>query len=384
MTPKWRNRLIVLAVVAASVLVLRFTVFAPKPVPVSAYRVAAGRVEDTVANSKSGTVKVRRRAKLSPEIGGRVTYLGAIEGQRVRGGDVLLRIDDSELRAALMLSERAAQAARATQQEACLVADLARRELDRNQALRQQGIISDSVIDQLSNGWEAAEARCEASRAEVRRADAAVDVARANLAKTELRAPFDGVVVEIGTQLGEWVTPSPPALPVPPVIDMLDDRGIYVEAPMDETDSAKLRPGLPVRISLDSHPGKSFPGRLTRVAPFVRDFEGQNRTVDVEAEFEDVQFARTLLPGTSADVEVILQARDNVLRIPAHALTEGDRVLVIDKDRLAARKVEPGIRNWEFVEVRGGLKAGDRVAVSLDRVEVKEGALVRVSEEVTR
>ena len=384
MTRKWRSRLIVLAVVAAAILVLRFTVFAPKPVPVSAYRVTAGRVEDTVANSKSGTVKVRRRAKLSPEIGGRVTYLGAVEGQRVRGGDVLLRLDDSELRAALMLSERAAQAAQGTQQEACLVADLARRELDRNQALMRQGIISDSVIDQLSNRWEAAGARCEASRAEVRRAEAAIDVARANLARTELRAPFDGIIVEIGTQLGEWVTPSPPALPVPPVIDMLDDQGIYVEAPMDETDSAKLKPGLPVRISLDSHPGKSFPGRLTRVAPFVRDFEGQNRTVDVEAEFDDIQFARTLLPGTSADVEVVLQARDHVLRVPTHAITEGDRVLAIEKDHLAARKVEPGIRNWEFVEIRSGLKEGDRIVVSLDRVEVKDGALVSVSEEVTR
>src|SRR5207245_9654172 len=84
-------------------------------------------------------------------------------------------------------------------------------------------------------------------------------------------------------------------------------------------------------------------------------------------------FARTLLPGTSADVEVILRTAANVPRIPSYALLEGDRVLIFDRGRLEARKVTTGLRNWEYAEIAAGLAEGDRVVVSLDNAEVKEG-----------
>ena len=219
----------------------------------------------------------------------------------------------------------------------------------------------------------------------MKRAEAAVDVARANLRKTELKAPFDGVVVQLSAEVGEWVTPSPPGVPIPPVIDILDDRSIFVEAPMDETDTGRLKKGIVVRISLDPYPDRTFAGTLTRVGSFVRDIEGQNRTVDVEAEFKDAEFAITLLAGTSADVEVILDARDNVLRIPTYALLEGGKVLVVDAEKkLASRNVKTGLRNWEFVEIRDGLKEGEQVVITLDRTDIKEGTRVQVTEEAAR
>ena len=88
-----------------------------------------------------------------------------------------------------------------------------------------------------------------------------------------------------------------------------------------------------------------------------------------------------LLPGTSADVEVILEVRDAVLRLPASALLEGDRVLVAENGRLTERSVEIGIKNWDYAEVRGGLDEHQLVVISLDRAEVKAGA--RVAVEVT-
>jgi HlyD family secretion protein len=365
------------------ILLLRFTLFRPKPVEVSVYRVERGKVEQTVTNSKAGTVKVRKRANLSPEIGGRVVYLNAEEGQRVRKDQLVIRLDDTEYKASLVLAEKAADSAAATMKEACVSADLARKEWQRNQTLHQQGIVSDAILDESSNRYEAAKSRCEAGHADASRARANVEVARAALKKTEVRAPFDGIVVEVTTEIGEWITPSPPGVPIPPVIDMLDETGIYVEAPIDETDAAKLRTGQPTRISLDPYPDQTFAGTLTRIAPFVRDVEGQNRTVDCEAEFKDREFSKKLLPGTSADIEVILSARENVLRIPAYALMEGSRVLMVINDTLQARSVKTGLRNWDYVEILEGLKEGDIITTSLERAEVKEGIKVKTTEEHT-
>jgi HlyD family secretion protein len=90
------------------------------------------------------------------------------------------------------------------------------------------------------------------------------------------------------------------------------------------------------------------------------------------------------LPGTSADVEVILKAREGVLRIPSYALLEGSRVLVVRGGRLAAQPARAGLKNWQFVEVVDGLAAGDAVAVSLDRADVKEGARVSIAAETEK
>jgi HlyD family secretion protein len=205
-----------------------------------------------------------------------------------------------------------------------------------------------------------------------------------NLGKTVLRAPFNGVVADVTTEVGEWITPSPPGLPIPPVIVLLDPNAIYVSAPMDEVDVAKVRVGQPVRITLDAYPGRSFAGKVTRVAPYVMDVVEQNRTFEIDAEFDDTAFARQLLPGTSTDVEVILDAHEDVLRIPSYALLEGNRVLVVADGRLVARQIETGLKNWQYVEVKKGLSLGDPVVVSLDRADVKEGARARIAQVTTR
>ena len=99
---------------------------------------------------------------------------------------------------------------------------------------------------------------------------------------------------------------------------------------------------------------------------------------------DDPDAAAGLLPGTSADAEVILSARDDVLRVPTQALLEGSRVLVLEEGRLVERTLEAGLRNWDVTEVTRGLAAGERVVVSLDRPEVKAGALARVPESERR
>jgi len=164
-------------------------------------------------------------------------------------------------------------------------------------------------------------------------------------------------------------------VPTPPAIDLIDDSCLYIKAPMDEVDAPKISAGQPVRISLDALPGRSFPGTVRRVAPYVSAVEKQARTVDIEATFSDPAAAGRLLVGYSADVEVILAVRDSVLRVPTSALLEGNRVLVAPPNGpLAERHIRTGLANWEFTEVSEGLQAGERVVTSLERAGVKAGA----------
>ena len=138
---------------------------------------------------------------------------------------------------------------------------------------------------------------------------------------------------------------------------------------------------VPVRVSLDPRPGEDFAGQLVRVAPYVEDAREQSRTFEIEVELDDVT---AMLPGTTADVEVILEGRESVLRVPAYALLEGDRVLLVRAGILEEVPVKVGLRNWEFVEVETGLAEGDLVVVSLDRAEVKAGARVDTTQELPK
>ena len=125
------------------------------------------------------------------------------------------------------------------------------------------------------------------------------------------------------------------------MVDLINARALYVSAPIDEADVARIAVGLPVRMTLDAFRGQSFAGTVTYVSSFVETRQEQNRTLRVEAEFKDAALPPNLLPGLSADVEVLLEAREQVLRIPTYALLEGNRVLVVEAAGWSKRKRPP-------------------------------------------
>jgi HlyD family secretion protein len=205
-------------------------------------------------------------------------------------------------------------------------------------------------------------------------------VAEAALDQTRLRAPFSGVVAELNGEVGEFVTPSPVGIPTPPAVDLMDISCLYVSAPIDEVDAPEIRIGMAANISLDAFPEQLFEGRVRRVAPYVLDLEKQARTVDVEVEFADQDDCGCMLPGYSADIEVILDQHSDVLRIPTQAVSEGQRVFVVgEDDYLEERTIEVGLRNWAWTEVTAGLQAGERLVTSIDREGLEAGALVRAT-----
>jgi HlyD family secretion protein len=378
---KWFKPLLILGLGVAGIFLLRLTVFKSQPVPVTVYRVGSGRVEDTVVNSRAGTIKSRLRAEMSPGISGLVTEIAVKKGSQVKQHDVLLRLDDSEHRAQVQLARSALEAARSAAHQAQLEAANAQRDWKRTQALAQSQVVSETLIDQAHTRALATEAASATAQARIQEAEASLAAAQAILAKTTMKAPFDGVVLDVSTEVGEWISPSPPGVFIPPVVDLIAPASLYLSAPIDEADVARIKVGLAVRITLDAFRGKSFAGTLTYASSFVETRQEQNRTLEVEAVFTDNPLPTNLLPGLSADLEVILDARDNVLRIPTYALMEGSRVMVIKDDQLVARPVTTGLHNWKYTEITSGLAEGERVVVSLDRPEVTPGARVVVTGE---
>ena len=348
----------------------------PTPVEVVVYEVARGTVEATLTNTRAGEVEACQRAKMATIAGGRIEWLGVEEGDRVEAGQVLMRLwhGDLDARAAVARAQLATTHQRV--HEACTVAANAEREAARQAQLMRRGFVSASAEEKARTEARARRAACDTAQADVATAAAQLTATETERQRLVLVAPFAGTVAKISGELGEYATPSPPGVPMPPAIDLIDDSCLYVKAPMDEIDAPRIQPGLPVRITLEAIPGKVFAGTVRRVAPYITAVEKQARTVAVDVDFVRPDEARGMLVGYSTDVEIVLATRAEVLRIPTSALREGGKVLVVEGDTLAERTLQTGVANWEFTEVLSGLDAGERIVTSLEREGVVAGAKV--------
>ncbi len=369
------RRIVIVLVISVVVALILFYVMRDKPVSVVVQVVDSGRVEATVANTRSGTVKACRRARLAPATGGQIRELLVHEGDRVEAGQVLLVLWNEDLKAEVNLAESEGATSRANAEEACFLAEEAQRDADRLVRLRKQDLVSEADFDKAVTNAKARRANCEAARASVKMSAARIKFARAMLDHTILRAPFAGTVAEVSGELGEFVTPSPIGVATLPAVDLIDTSCLYVSAPIDEVDATAIRTGMEARITLDAFPKTNFKGLVRRIAPYVLEVEKQARTVEVETVFADLPGNENLLPGYSADVEIVLDLRDNVLRIPTEAILEGNRVLVCRRadGLIEERIIEQGLSNWQFTEVVSGLEAGELIVTSVDREGVKPG-----------
>ena len=348
----------------------------PEPIEVITQSVPAGKVEKIVANTRAGTVEACRRAKLSPSIGGQIAKLPVKEGDKVSAGQLLLELWNEDLMAQTALAESEAVSAESRAKATCLQAQVARREANRLVKLRKTGAASEEQADKADTRARALRADCTAMKTSVETKRAQLGVARANLDRTRLIAPFAGTIAQINGELNEYVTPSPIGIATPPAVDIIDTSCFYLTAPIDEVDAAAIAIGLTARISIDAFGDKRFSGRVNRIAPYVLDREKQARTVDVEVGFTDPEDFNRLLAGYSADVEIILDSRSNTKRIPTHSILDGKRVYVFrpEKQRIEEREIQIGISNWEYTEVISGLETGELVVINVDRDGIENDA----------
>jgi HlyD family secretion protein len=366
--------LIILAIVAVVVIGVLWRLTLPKSIPIVVKEVDRGLVESTIANTRAGSIEACQRTKLSTILGGRIEILAVKEGDHVKKGQLLMKLWNDDQKAQQALADTQVVQARRQVDEACTVSANAVRDADRTSKLYRDGFVSISAEQAARSGAEAKQAACETAKAAVKAAEAKLAATRVEQGRTVLYAPFAGTVAKIVGEVGEYSTPSPPGVPTPPAIDLIDETCLYVTAPMDEIDAPKIKVGQPVRIKMDAFGKTDFPGKVRRVAPYVTAVEKQARTVDVEVDFLKPDEIG-LLVGYSADVEIVLATKNDALRVPTAAIQEGGKVLLLNGDGiLEERTIKTGIANWEYTEVLDGLQAGDKIVTSLEKEGVKAGA----------
>ena len=360
-----RNKKIVAAVILLLVVSSFFFNGSEEEIKVLAVRPEIKMVEQTVSNTRAGTIDACRRSKMSPAMGGQIATLAVEEGDMVKKDQILLELWNKETKARVKAAERSAE-------QTCIISAKAQRDADRSNELFSKGLASEEAKEAAVTNAESGLAACNAAKAQV-------EVTKASLERTQLIAPFGGIVAEIEGELGEYVTPSPVGVATKPTLDLIDNTCIYIKAPIDEIDAPEVVAGLKSRITMDAFGQKEFPATVRRVAPYVLDLEKQARTVEIEAVFDNPQ--EFLLPGYSADITIIVDTSEETLSIPSQAVMGGNSVYLINSDgTITEKEIEVGLSNWQVTEVLNGLSVDDQIVLSIDRKGLEDGVKVTVEE----
>ena len=360
-----RNKKIIAVIILLLVASSFFYQGSEEAIKVIAIKPEIRNVEQSVSNTRAGTIDACRRSKMSPAMGGQIAVIVVKEGDMVEKGQVLLELWNKETKARVKAAQRSAE-------QTCIISAKAQRDAERSTELFSKGLTSDEAKEAAVTNAESGAAACNAAKAQV-------EVNQASLERTQLIAPFGGIVAEIEGELGEYVTPSPVGVATKPTLDLIDNTCIYIKAPIDEIDAPEVIAGLKARITMDAFGQKEFPATVRRVAPYVLDLEKQARTVEIEAVFDNPQ--EFLLPGYSADITIIIDTSEATLSIPSQALMGGGFVYLINPDNTISKKeIEVGLSNWQHTEVLEGLTLEDEIVLSVDRLGLEDGVIVTIEE----
>ncbi|AWL12466.1 hypothetical protein HMF8227_01996 [Saliniradius amylolyticus] len=350
------------------------------PLKVQTYRVNTGLVSHTVVNNRAGEIEACRRARLSFPIGGQIESVTVRAGDIVKGGQLLLALYNDDIQAQLAQAQAALDQSQLQRRRLCLLAERDQREATRLKRLMAQGLTSEEQVDVAESNARASQLACEAAQGSINQAQATIELYQAQLSKTQLTAPFPGTVAEVNGEVGEFATPSPPGIPTLPVVDLIDDSCYYVTAPIDEVDAAQIHLDMPVTVHIDAFRNTTLKARVRRIAPYVFAQQRQARTVEVEAKLTQPP-PFPLLVGYSADMEILIEARTEVLRIPTPAIFNEDQVYRVVDGEIQVAKIQQGLSNWRYTEITEGLRSGDMIVLDTS-VPLEAGmAVIPLSEQ---
>lgn len=356
-----------------------------------AVRIAEVDRRDLVATvTASGQIEPKRAVEISSDITGRITDIPVAEGDRVRRGDLLLRIDPSQYEAAVARARAMLASAEASLVQTRANRDQAKRALDRATELRAQNpnLVSDEQIEQAQTSFDVAQAVAVSSEHQVAQAQAGLQEAQEQLAKTVLRAPMDGEVTRMAVEVGEVAVPGTFSRATGLLMTVSDLSIIQVAVRVDETDVVRLHMNDSAEVTIDAFPDTSFTGRVTKISQSATQSAaaatagGTTQAVDYDVEVTLDDPPPGVRPDLSATAKIVTATRDSALAIPIIALTvrehepisteltpqdttkgkkETEGVFVV-KDGIAQfRPVKVGIAGEEYFEVLEGLAQGDSI-----------------------
>jgi RND family efflux transporter MFP subunit len=333
---------------------------------------AAGGATAVTAN---GYVAARTKASVSAKIPGRLAFLGVSEGSFVHRGDVIARLDNADLLAAISQAQANISSAQASVLEAGADRDQLVREAARLRDIRagDPKLLSAQDLEAATSKAAQAEARYNAAVARKGSADAALQLAQANNDNTIIRAPFTGTVLRKDAEVGEVVAPSVGGgLTRGAVVTMADFSTLEVEVDVNEAYIGRITNGQLARITLDAYPDTTFRGVVRQVVPTA---DRQRATVQVKVSITDHD--PRILPEMGAKVDFLEPTDSHAtnaapaprasVRIPEAAMkTDGGTsvVWIVRDGRLVRRPITTGPVSGGFLEVRSGLNGGEQLLVS--------------------
>ena len=367
---------------AAVVLVLMFFVLRTGKTEVQVTSVVTTYPSQQYAQlTASGYVVAQRRAAVASKATGRLVMLNVREGSEVKEGDVLARLDASDIEAAMAQAQAGIRQAQAGVAQANVELVNAESEYKRALSLKTQGFVSQQALDTATNRVSAAKAAIGLSQAGVAVAKAQLKVQQVNQDFTEIRAPFNGVVLVKNANVGDIITPfSSAAGSQGAVVTMADMSTLEVEADVSESNLAKAQIGQPVEITLDALPGTRFRGSIVGIVPTV---DRAKATVMTKIRFEKLD--PRILPEMSAKVTILSRAvtddeQKPLLALNPKALAERDGTKVVFRikdDSVEVVAVTPGRKIGDNTEVTGALTSGDKLVLSPSE-KITSGAKVVV------
>jgi HlyD family secretion protein len=343
-------------VVAGAALVVLYRMTARPVVQTASVTLAWPAQALTVLNA-TGYVSPQRKASISSKATGRLEWLGVLEGSRVKEGDLIARLENRDVAAALGQAKANVEVAKGNLGQARAELVDAGIGLRRTSQLREQNFISQSTLDASKARYDKAQANVEAMAAAVEAAQANARAAQVALDQTLIRAPFDGVILTKNANVGDNITPfSSAAEAKGAVVTMADMATLEVEADVSESNLSKIGVDQAAEIQLDAYPGLRLDGVVARMVPTV---DRSKATLLVKLRF--VHPDPRVLPDMSARVAFLTRPltapeRQPLPALPPAAITRRDGrtiVFTVRDNAVHATPVEQGRRLGDVVAVSG-------------------------------
>ena len=333
----------------------------------------------------SGRIEPTRSVDIASDITGRIIDLPVEEGDFVRRGQLLVRIDPTQFEATVQRSEAMLSSAMASELQALANRDQAKRQLDRSLTMRSTdpNLVTEVELETAQTNYDVAAAIAESQRHQVAQSQAGLREAQEQLSKTVLTAPMDGKITRLAVEEGEVALASTFSRETGLLMTVSDLSVIQVNVRVDETDVVRLAMGDSAEITIDAFRDTTFAGRVTRISQSaiqVASGGSGDRAVDYDVEITLDDPPADIRPDLSATGKIVTDTRDDALSIPIIALTvrehrpmstedaprdttatETEGVFVVLEGIAYFRPVKVGIAGEEHFEVIEGLALGDSI-----------------------
>ncbi len=373
-----QKRMLLLGGVVALVVavpILRKGTFGNEGKPVQTEALVRHSIESSVL--ASGHLEHEDQVKLTTEEIGRVTQLLVAEGDRVKKGQLLLRIDDEAYRAAAEQDEAQVKLQQIAIERQQLKLENIQRQWERKHMLYEQKLIDEDSFEEATNERDLAKVDLQSSREQLSQAKAELAQAQDRLSKTRVYSPLEGIVTSLDIKVGETAISSSTNIPGSTLMTIANPASIHTEVNVDEADIANVAVGQKADVYAVAYPDRPIPGVIDSIAVSAKVPEGQQGLSFAVKIRLDPPEGVVLRPGMSCRAEIYTTKKKAVLAVPIQAiLVSEDRTrkgktysLYVDRDGRAEKlSVEVGLSDDTYQEVKGDkLADGDLVIVGPDR-----------------